>query len=147
MHNLIRSDEEESVIVSEIILRQHHHKKRNSEKVWYEAGEETGIKKYEKGEAPICYTDKILDLIAGPIIPTVTENTLNIKKDEDSLTVKTPVENTAIDYWTIAHYKCAKTANVAPQDRWKHAECLLKISLTGQHPDDLTTGKEMVTIE
>ncbi|KAF0718855.1 Uncharacterized protein FWK35_00027465, partial [Aphis craccivora] len=58
----------------------------------------------------------------------------------------TPVENTAIDYWSIAHYKCAKIANVAPQDRWKHAECLLKISLTGQHPDDLTTGKEMVTL-
>ena len=61
-----------------------------------------------------------MDLITDPSIPTDAENTLNtlnIKKDEDSLTVKTPVENTAIDYWTIAHYKCAKIANVAPQDR------------------------------
>lgn len=65
----------------------------------------------------ICYTDKILDLITDPTIPTDAENTLNIKKDDCSLTVKTPVDNTAVDYWTIAHYKCAKIANVALQDR------------------------------
>lgn len=53
-----------------------------------------------------------MDLITDPSIPTDAENTLNIKKDEDSLTVKTPVENTAIDYWTIAHYKCAKIAKI-----------------------------------
>ncbi|XP_050066566.1 uncharacterized protein LOC126555720 [Aphis gossypii] len=90
--------------------------------------------------------DKILDLITDLTIPTDEENTLNIKKDDCSLTVKTPVDNTAVDYWTIAHYKCAKIDNVALQDRWKHAECSLKISLTGQHPDDLTTAKEMVTL-
>ncbi|XP_050064156.1 uncharacterized protein LOC126552999, partial [Aphis gossypii] len=61
---------------------------------------------------------KILDLITDPTIPTDAENTLNIKKDDCSLTVKTPVDNTAVDYWTIAHYKCAKIANVALQDRY-----------------------------
>ena len=65
----------------------------------------------------ICYTDKILDLITDPTIPTDAENTLNIKKDDCSLTVKTPVDNTAVDYWTIAHYKCAKIDKVALQDR------------------------------
>ncbi|XP_050056238.1 uncharacterized protein LOC126549881 [Aphis gossypii] len=108
--------------------------------------EKKPVSKKTKKSTAICYTDKILDLITDPTIPTDAENTLNIKKDDCSLTVKTPVDNTAVDYWTIAHYKCAKIDKVALQDRWKHAECSLKISLTGQHPDDLTTAKEMVTL-
>ncbi|KAF0745789.1 Uncharacterized protein FWK35_00020072 [Aphis craccivora] len=93
-----------------------------------------------------CYTDKISDLVTDPTIPTDTENTLNIKKDEDSLTVKTPVDSKSSDYWTIVHYKFDIIANVVPHDRWKHAKGAVKISLLGQHPDDLATSKELITL-
>ncbi|KAE9523022.1 hypothetical protein AGLY_016653 [Aphis glycines] len=138
-----KSDDEESVVVSEDYIATTSQKKGTSKRLAVKPEKKPVSKKTKKSTA-IYYTDKILDLITDPTIPTDAENTLNIKKD--SLTVKTPVENTAVDYWTIAHYECAKIANVALQDRWKHAECSLKISLTGQHPDDLTTAKEMVTL-
>ncbi|KAE9525807.1 hypothetical protein AGLY_014033 [Aphis glycines] len=141
-----KSDDEESVVVSEDNIVTTLQKKGTSKRLAVKPDKKPVSKKTKKSTSISCYTDKILDLITDPTIPTDAENTLNIKKDECSLTVKTPVENTAVDYWTIAHYKCAKIANVALQDRWKHAECLLKISLTGQHPDDLNTAKEMVTL-
>ncbi|XP_050065369.1 uncharacterized protein LOC126554332 [Aphis gossypii] len=140
-----KSDDEESVVFSEDNIATTSQKKGTSKRLAVKPEKKPVSKKTKKSTA-ICYTDKILDLITDPTIPTDAENTLNIKKDDCSLTVKTPVDNTAPDYWTIAHYKCAKIANVALQDRWKHAECSLKISLTGQHPDDLTTAKEMVTL-
>ncbi|XP_050066013.1 uncharacterized protein LOC126555091 [Aphis gossypii] len=127
------------------IILQQHLKKRYIEKVSCKTGEETSIEKDEKEHCYLLYRQNIRFNNRSNYTNRCREH-LEYKKDDCSLTVKTPVDNTAVDYWTIAHYKCAKIDKVALQDRWKHAECSLKISLTGQHPDDLTTAKKMVTL-
>jgi hypothetical protein len=44
-------------------------------------------------------------------------NSLSITQNEITVTVKTPVDPKAVDYWTLTHYKSAKIANVTPKDR------------------------------
>ncbi|XP_025420905.1 uncharacterized protein LOC112691008 [Sipha flava] len=47
------------------------------------------------------------------------------------------------EYWVVQHFKTKKIANVPPQERWKHAECIIKMTLSDQKSNDININNQL----
>ncbi|XP_050064716.1 uncharacterized protein LOC126553614 [Aphis gossypii] len=83
----------------------------------------------------ISYLDNIEKLLQNEKIETDIINTITVKQDDDLINVKSPTDERSSEYWTISHYKIKNIKNVDSKNRWKHAECSLKVTITDQTKD------------
>ncbi|XP_025191750.1 uncharacterized protein LOC112592001, partial [Melanaphis sacchari] len=56
-------------------------------------------------------------------------------------TIKSVADEKYTDYWTLAHYKTKNIEHIDAKDRWKHAECSLKLAITDQSKDQNVLGE------
>ncbi|KAE9523343.1 hypothetical protein AGLY_016291 [Aphis glycines] len=83
----------------------------------------------------ISYLDNIESLLKNEKIETDIINTITVKQGDNLINVKSPTDEKSSEYWTISHYKLENIKNVDIKNRWKKAECSLKVTITDQAKD------------
>ncbi|XP_060844085.1 uncharacterized protein LOC132924039 [Rhopalosiphum padi] len=68
-------------------------------------------------------------------------NSTSIRQDDGILIVKAPADEKSTDYWTLSHYKTKNIEHVDSKDRWKHAECSMKLAITDQAKDQAISSE------
>ncbi|XP_025406341.1 uncharacterized protein LOC112680457, partial [Sipha flava] len=104
------------------------------------------VKKIYNGN-PITYKDKLNAVItSGKFEDTNLTDSISIKEDGNTYTFKSPTLP-GEDYWVIQHYKTKNIANIALQDRWKQAECSIKLITSNiRGSKDVNINKKMHAI-
>ncbi|CAI6348260.1 unnamed protein product [Macrosiphum euphorbiae] len=83
----------------------------------------------------ISYLDNIESLLKNEKIETDIINTITVKQGDNLINVKSPTNDKISEYWTISHYKVKNIKNVDSKNRWKEAECSLKVTITDEEKD------------
>ncbi|KAL5236620.1 hypothetical protein ACI65C_004030 [Semiaphis heraclei] len=79
----------------------------------------------------ISYLDRIGPLIKDVKVDNQIINSMMVKQSDEIVNIKLPSDNEVCsDYWTINHYKIKNIQNLISSDRWKEAECSVKVSIT-----------------
>ncbi|CAI6376819.1 unnamed protein product [Macrosiphum euphorbiae] len=79
----------------------------------------------------ISYLDRIALLIKDVKVDNELINSMMVKQSDEIVNIKLPFDNEVCsDYWTINHYKIKNIQNLIATDRWKEAECSVKVSIT-----------------
>ncbi|CAI6377176.1 unnamed protein product [Macrosiphum euphorbiae] len=83
----------------------------------------------------ISYLDNIESLLKNEKIETDIINTITVKQGDNLINVKSPTDDKISEYWTMSHYKVKNIKNVDSKNRWKEAECSLKVTITDEEKD------------
>ncbi|CAI6374758.1 unnamed protein product [Macrosiphum euphorbiae] len=83
----------------------------------------------------ISYLDNIESLLKNEKIETDIINTITVKQGDNLINVKSPTDDKMSEYWTMSHYKVKNIKNVDSKNRWKEAECSLKVTITDEEKD------------
>ncbi|CAI6371690.1 unnamed protein product [Macrosiphum euphorbiae] len=83
----------------------------------------------------ISYLDNIESLLKNEKIETDIINTITVKQGDNLINVKSPTNDKISEYWTMSHYKVKNIKNVDSKNRWKEAECSLKVTITDEEKD------------
>lgn len=93
------------------------------------------------------YQEKIKELFKDQKISLNITNTMRFRQGNEMFTLKSDVDvEECTDYWTIEHYKTKNIENIDSEDRWKHAECTVRIAITDQAEDDQEISDKLNTL-
>ncbi|XP_025192286.1 uncharacterized protein LOC112592449 [Melanaphis sacchari] len=95
----------------------------------------------KKPKKNISYQEKVTQLIQNEKIAKDVMNSITIRQSGGVVTIKSVADEKCTDYWTLAHYKTKNIEHIDVKDRWKHAECSLKLAITDQSKDQNVLGE------
>ncbi|XP_060841846.1 uncharacterized protein LOC132931228 [Rhopalosiphum padi] len=138
--NSFRSDDEESFAVSDVDMIEAQDRKTGTKP----GGQKRVCEKKNNGKKSkknVSYRDKIGKMMKDHKIALEVRNSMSIRQDDGILIVKAPADEKSTDYWTLSHYKTKNIEHVDSKDRWKHAECSMKLSITDQAKDQAISSE------
>ncbi|XP_025407505.1 uncharacterized protein LOC112681467 [Sipha flava] len=101
-------------------------------------------KKIKSGKV-VSYKEKLNSIVKSKKYNNLTtefSDSIIIREAEKNYTIKCP-SPAGQDYWVVQHFKTEKIANLPSQERWKHAECIIKMNLSDQKSNDININNQL----